>query len=219
MVKTPAPEGSEALREARKARRQAGRREEILAAAREVLLADGLAFTMDRVAEQADVSKAALYYYFRSKEAVVGALAGLALRHEVAVLGKALVAAPTGVEAMTAVVRAKVALYREEPDTFRILYLWSPLLGLTDARILAELHPLTEVVTAALENKLLRDQRLGLISGSLDARRLACFAAAAAQGVLAATLGLGDQAGSMRFELEPLCDEACAALRARAAVA
>ena len=203
-------------RDDRTARRQAGRREAILEAAREVLLADGLAFTMDRVAERADVSKPGLYYYFTSREAILGALAAAALRREVEVLGKAIVAAPTGVEAIAALIRGKVELYQDDPDTFRILYLGSPLLGLADARILAELHPLAEVVVAALENKLIRDQRLGVVDPALDARRLAALTAATAQGILAATLGLGDQAGALRFELASLCDEACAALVQRA---
>lgn len=201
---------------ARKARRQAGRREAILAAAREVLLADGLAFTMDRVADRADVSKAGLYYYFDSREAILGALAVVALQREVEVLGRAIVGAPTGVEAIAALLRAKVELYRDDPDTFRILYLGSPLLGLADARILAELHPLAEVVVSALENKLVRDQRLGVLDPDVDARRLASLVAATAQGILATTLGLGDQGGALRFELAALCDEASAALIARA---
>lgn len=201
---------------ARKARRQAGRREAILAAAREVLLTDGLAFTMDRVADRADVSKAGLYYYFDSREAILGALAVVALQREVEVLGRAIVGAPTGVEAIAALLRAKVELYRDDPDTFRILYLGSPLLGLADARILAELHPLAEVVVSALENKLVRDQRLGVLDPDVDARRLASLVAATAQGILATTLGLGDQGGALRFELAALCDEASAALIARA---
>lgn len=201
---------------ARKARRQAGRREAILAAAREVLLTDGLGFTMDRVADRADVSKAGLYYYFDSREAILGALAVVALQREVEVLGRAIVGAPTGVEAIAALLRAKVELYRDDADTFRILYLGSPLLGLADARILAELHPLAEVVVSALENKLVRDQRLGVLDPDVDARRLASLVAATAQGILATTLGLGDQGGALRFELAALCDEASAALIARA---
>ena len=72
----------EARRLARKARRRASRRETILDAAREVIIDEGLAFTMDKVAAGADVSKPALYYYFRSKESLIGALAVEVLRVE-----------------------------------------------------------------------------------------------------------------------------------------
>ena len=61
--------------EARRARRQRSRersREDILAAARSVLLRDGIAsMTLEAVAREAGMSKTGLYYYFSSKEALV----------------------------------------------------------------------------------------------------------------------------------------------------
>ena len=59
-------------RAARRARRRDRSREEILEAARAVLLRSGLAaMTLDAVATEAGMSKAGLYYYFASKDALV----------------------------------------------------------------------------------------------------------------------------------------------------
>jgi AcrR family transcriptional regulator len=58
-------------REALKARRHDAVREEILEAARSVMLAQGLSgFTLTAVGRELALSKAALYYYFNSKESL-----------------------------------------------------------------------------------------------------------------------------------------------------
>ncbi|MCA9634935.1 MAG: TetR family transcriptional regulator [Myxococcales bacterium] len=201
----------EAARLARKARRQASRRQAILDAARAVIIDEGLGFTMDRVAAAADVSKPALYYYFRSKEALIGALAIEVLRVEVETLGRAIVDASGGLEALAAMVRAKVELYRDDPDAFRILYLWAPMLGIEDSLRLTEVIPLNEVVTHSLEGKLSRDRRRGLIDPDADPHRLATLAWVTAQGIVSVAIGAGDPADSP-YALEDLTEEACRVL-------
>ncbi|MEZ4449392.1 MAG: helix-turn-helix domain-containing protein [Nannocystaceae bacterium] len=198
----------EAERLARKARRQEGRRRAVLRAAREVVVADGLGFTMDRVAAEADVSKPALYYYFRSKEALVTALAIEILRSEVEGVARAIVEAPGALEAIAALVRARVERYADDPDAFRILYLWAPVLGIDEASQLTEIVPLTEVVIHTLEQRLERERRRrpAPIAASVDARRLATITWTTAQGVLAAALGMG--AAPTPYSIDELADEA-----------
>lgn len=205
----PDARSREAERLARKARRQEGRRRAVLAAAREVVVADGLGFTMDRVAAAADVSKPALYYYFRSKEALVTALAIEVLRVEVERVARAIVDAETAEQAIAALVRARVELYQDDPDGFRILYLWAPVLGVDEAAHLTEIVPLTEVVIHTLEQRLDRERRRGLARG-VDPHRLAMITWTTAQGVLAATLGMG--ASVSPYSIDELADEAIRSL-------
>lgn len=194
-----------ARRLARKARRQENRRHAVLACARAVLVARGpVAFTMEQLASAADTSKATLYYYFRSREEVVGALALEVLRREVEVLSRVVIAADTGVEGLAALVRARVEHHLADPDGFRILYVWAPVLG--DSQLLAEVYPLSAVVNTTLEAKLQRDRRAGLLHPDAHPRRLADLAWATAHGLL--SLAISHDGGAV-FPWRELVDEAC----------
>ncbi len=199
-----------ARRLARKARRQDNRRHVILARAREVLIEHGpVAFTMEQLAAAADTSKATLYYYFRSREDVLGALAVEVLRREVEALGRAVIHAATGIDALAALVRARVEHHLADPDGFRILYQWAPVLGDPQRLLLAEVYPLSAVVNTTLEAKLLRDRKAGLLHPAVDPRRLADLAWLTAHGLLSLALGSGPAQAST---WGPLVDEACATL-------
>ncbi len=184
----PAPEPGasddpRARRIARKSKRQDNRRQAILAGAREVLLAHGpVAFTMERLAHALATSKAGLYYYFRSREELVAALALAILRREALVLSRVVVAADTGLAGLAALLRARVEHHLADRDGFRILYLWAPVLG--DPRLLAEVHLLSAVVHTSLAARLLRDHKSGLLRPELDPRRLPDLAWSLAQGLL-----------------------------------
>jgi TetR/AcrR family transcriptional regulator len=220
MARSPAPEPRElpvdleadprARRLARKARRQENRRHAVLACARAVLVAHGpVAFTMEQLAAAADTSKATLYYYFRSREEVVGALALEVLRREVEVLGRVVIAADTGIDGLAALVRARVEHHLADPDGFRILYVWAPVLGDPQRLLLAEVYPLSAVVNTTLEAKLQRDRKSGLLHPDAHPRRLADLAWATAHGLLSLAIAQGNGAG---FPWRELCEEACSAL-------
>ena len=66
------PDSDDAKRLARRERRREQTREEILDAARQVLLRKGFgATTLEAVAREVGVTKPALYYYFPSKDALL----------------------------------------------------------------------------------------------------------------------------------------------------
>jgi AcrR family transcriptional regulator len=198
----------EARRLARKSRRQDNRRQQILHAAREVLLESGPdAFTMEQVARAADTSKAALYYYFRAKEEVIAALAIEALRREVEALSRVVIAAERGVDGLVALIRARVEHYLADPDAFRILYSWAPTLGAAQRLALAEILPLTAVVTQTLEARLQRDRKAGHLHPHAHPAPLAQVAGVNRHGLLTYAMSRPDDAS-----WRPLCDEACAAL-------
>lgn len=200
----------EARRLARKSRRQDNRRQQILRAAREVLVARGPeAFTMEQVARAADTSKAALYYYFQAKEEVIAALAVDVLRREVEALSHAVIAAERGVDGLVALIHARVEHYLADPDGFRILYTWAPTLGATQRLVLAEILPLTAVVTQTLEARLQRDRKAGLVHPDVNPARLAQVAWLTSHGLLSYAMNQPDPHGGA---WRPLCDEACAAL-------
>jgi len=204
---------------ARKARRQENRRQVILRGAREILLRHGpLAFTMDQVASAVDTSKATLYYYFRSREEMIGALAIDVLRREVEVVSAAVSIADSGVDALAALVRARVAHYMAEPDDFRILYLWAPMLDDPQRLLLTEVHALTAVVNTTVEAKLARDRKAGLLHPDAQPQQLAQLGWLTAHGLLGFTIGSAHTAAVptsptlATSSWRELCEAACATL-------
>jgi len=200
-------------RVARKERRQQERRGELLTAARAVLAKEGVAgLTMEAVAAAADVSKPAVFYYFRSKEELVGELAVEQLEAEVGVLEAAVASAASGVEALAALARAKVDFYAEDLDAFRVAYLWPQLIGLAPELLRERVYPLSQRVNDALEARLREDARQGLLAPGFEPRRLANLAWTTAHGLLALVAGLERAGGNTRHTLAQLRDEACALL-------
>lgn len=208
-----APASGAEAREARKARRQEGRRKAILAAARAVLVRGGVTgLTLEAVAAEADLSKPALFYYFRSKEELVGELAVEGLAREVEVLEAAVTAAGGGVEALAALVRAKVDLYAEDLDAFRVVYLWPQLLGRQSDAQRERVYALSARLNDVLEARLQADARAGRLAPGFQPRRLANVAWTVAHGLLSLVAGLENAGGSTRYTLLQLRDEACALL-------
>jgi AcrR family transcriptional regulator len=213
-----APGAQSEEREARKARRQQERRGVLLTAARAVLARQGVVgLTMEAVATEADVSKPAVFYYFRSKEELVGELAVEQLEAEVAVLEAAVAGADSGVAALAALARAKVDFYAEDLDAFRVAYLWPQLIGLAPELLRQRVYPLSQRVNDALEARLREDARQGLLAPGFEPRRLANLAWTTAHGLLALVAGMEQLGGGTRHTLAQLRDEACALLLRAAA--
>lgn len=208
-----APGAAPEERVARKQRRQQERRGVLLTAARAVLARQGVAgLTMEAVAAEADVSKPAVFYYFRSKEELVGELAVEQLEAEVAVLEAAVAGADSGVAALAALARAKVDFYAEDLDAFRVAYLWPQLIGLAPELLRERVYPLSQRVNDALEARLREDARQGLLAPGFEPRRLANLAWTTAHGLLALVAGMERLGGGTRHTLMQLRDEACALL-------
>ncbi len=215
---TPSPQER---RLARKSRRHENRRQLLLDHARELLHAHGpLAFTMEQLATAADTSKASLYYYFRAKEDVIAALAVEALGREVAQVSRAVVRATTGIDAALALLRTRVEHFLSEPDDFRVLYQWAPVLGQAQRLSLAEVYPLSAVIYTTLEAKLQRDSKLGLLHPDTDPRTFAELAWMTAHGLLTMALGHPDPGPKTAAQARwrSLCDAACMHLRRAATV-
>ncbi|PPE80712.1 TetR/AcrR family transcriptional regulator [Kaistia algarum] len=176
-------------RQARQERRRDRSREEILGAARAVLLRSGAAaMTLDAVAKEAGMSKTGLYYYFPSKDALVfelvfGALEGHAQAVDVAVEG-----ADTGGQMLGAIIRETVHAFAPKLDDFRLAFLFGQVAGAgaihwTDEQ-LARMRPLNEQLLARTTAKLAGEGGETRSRAAVEPRLLAFLAYLAAIGLL-----------------------------------
>lgn len=148
-----------ASREARKARRRDRSREEILAAARNVLFESGVgAMTLEAVAAEAGMSKTGLYYYFPSKDALVFELVYAIVERHARAVHDAVEATEDGAAALRAVIAATVEHFAPRLDDFRLAFLFGQVEGAgaltwSEAQF-ARLRPLNDLVFAGAEKRL-----------------------------------------------------------------
>lgn len=190
---------AEQRRLARKARRHARARSELLRAAREILARDGVAgFTVKAIAQAADVSKPSFYYYFPSREHCVEALADGILAVEAATLSQAAYRAAHDHEAAGAVLQQMVDLYADDLDAYRIAWEWPTIVGATDGFAERVVSPRRDQVLDVLAQRLrahpdprgLAEVALatahGLLQGDWSPPRRRALAAVAARALTAA---------------------------------
>jgi TetR/AcrR family transcriptional regulator len=143
----------ERLRLERKAQRHQRQRDLILQAARELLESGALAtLTIDQVAETAGIGRPSVFYYFSSKQELVGAVVVELAREECQALIAALERSATGVEALVTVVRTLLEHYRGRIATFRAHYLAPQLYGILREH-LKDMAPYTSAFFAACVRK------------------------------------------------------------------
>lgn len=172
-------ESAEERRLARKRRRHARAREELVDAARTILTRDGVkGFTVKAVAAEADVSKPAFYYYFDSREHLIAELADRVLAREAAALVEAAYRAESPPQAAGEVLRTRVRFYTEDLEAFRVVYLWPLVIGTPDGFSEQVVEPRRQQVHAVLA------QRLRDAPGAPDADAMASVVLATATGLL-----------------------------------
>jgi AcrR family transcriptional regulator len=148
----------------------AGRRDELLAAAREVLAQNGYErTTVSSIATKANVAQGTFYLYFPSKEALPGALA-LQLAEALAAATREAVERATSLEtAVDGLVRASWQTGEEHRDVLMIANRGVELTE-TFEEFLAVTAPFREAIEAFLR----RFQASGEISSSIDPVTSAC---------------------------------------------
>lgn len=148
----------EAARVARRERRRENSREEILDAARSILLERGIAgATLEAVAQAIGMSKAALYYYFPSKEALFFELMFGTIERQASAVNAAVAKTDNGADALAAVIRESVATFAPRMDDFRLAFLHGQVAGkgavkLTEDQF-ARIRPLNELVLGLATQK------------------------------------------------------------------
>jgi len=170
-----------ASRAARKERRRDRSREEILAAARKVLLESGVgAMTLEAVAAEAGMSKTGLYYYFPSKDALVFELVYATVERQARAVHDAVEEAKDGGDALRAIIAETVRYFAPRLDDFRLAFLFGQVEGTgalrwTDEQF-ARLRPLNDLVFAGAAARL-RAERKGKRGRAAVEPRLAAFLA------------------------------------------
>jgi AcrR family transcriptional regulator len=178
-----------AARLARRDRRRDRSREEILAAARAVLLRNGVAaMTLDAVAREVGVSKTALYYYFPSKDALLFELMYSALETHARAVHDAVEETKDGVGALSALIRQSVKTFGLRLEDFRLAFLQSQLATpgsvRFDAEQFARIRPLNDLLLAGAAKKLTQGVSKRGNHAKVEPRLLAFLAYLAALGLL-----------------------------------
>lgn len=170
-------------------------RASILDAAREVVRERGVrALTTEAVADRLGLSQPAVYYYFRSRDALIATLAVEDTAREHEALLAALDGATGGRDALGRFVRAFVDFHLGDLELFRVGYVWGQVVGLDPDEVDASINPgivgVFDVVEAALE----ADRTLGHIAPDVPLRRVVAAAYSNALG-LVTLLSVCDSAG------------------------
>jgi len=164
-------------------------RDEILEAAGRVILRRGLAgFTLSAVATELSLTKAALYYYFASKEELAFELVYRGLSRHAEVVRSAVDATGSGAAALEAMIRAAAGYYGERKDELRLSYLVPQTGGIATVRfgpeMFARIRPLNDLVFGSVAARIEADQEAGRVDAAIPARRLAFVAHGAVLGML-----------------------------------
>jgi AcrR family transcriptional regulator len=168
---------------ARKRHRQEARRGAILEAARQLLAESGIeCFSVERTAELARLSKPSVYYYFKSKEALVLGLAADALEAETTVLER-IVPSSSAERVLGSVVAAFIEHYIAHPDFFKTLYFWSEVAGVARGLVEVSVYPRAVAVREKLARMLEAEVSLDGPSARHRCEAVVALALAAARGI------------------------------------
>jgi AcrR family transcriptional regulator len=155
----PVTRGSAASRLARRHRRRERSRDEILEATRRVLMREGVAATtLELVAAEAGLSKAGLYYYFDSKDALLFELVFPSYEAHAKAVQAAVEKAADGGEALRAIVRETIRFFAANLDDFRVAFLFGQVAGSgavsLGAEQFARVRPLNDLLLKGATQKL-----------------------------------------------------------------
>ena len=193
MAKQPATDDDEsaraASRAARKERRRGRTREEILAAARKILIESGLStMTLDAVAAEAGMSKTGLYYYFPSKDALVFELIYGTFERHAHTVHDAVAKTADGEEALAAVIRETMAYFAPRLDDFRLAFMFGQVASagalVWDDEQFARIRPLNDLVFAEAAARLREGRKKRAGRAKVEPRLAVFLAHAAAVGLL-----------------------------------
>jgi AcrR family transcriptional regulator len=200
--------------DARKAARQAEKRQRILTAARLVLQEHGAAgLTVTAVARAAHLSPPAIYYWFDDMQALTQAIAEEMLGDAMRAMVSAVARAESGLDALEAMMRAMVGHYTAHPDAFLLLHDNVANTGVGGAFRERVVFPRTRRLNGALQALLLADKATGRLHAAVDVAALTQVAWCTALGILSSTLTVTRAGGTPPMPADALLTEAVAHLR------
>jgi len=172
---------------ARRERRRERSRDEIVEAARRVLIEKGIAATtLDAVAKEVGLTKAALYYYYPSKDALLFELIYTAIERQAQAVHDGVAQAKDGGEALAAIVRESVRFFGSRLDDFRLAFLLVQVSG--GAKFgpdqFAKLRPLNNLAYGGAAKILTEERATKRGRARVEPRMLAFLASLSAIGLL-----------------------------------
>lgn len=185
-----APEAPEVTpRIARRERRRERSREEIVDAARRVMVRDGIsATTLDAIAAEVGLTKAALYYYYPSKDALFFEVMFDTVERESRALHDGVARAESGGEALRAIVRETVGAFGSNLDDFRLAFLHPQVAGPSSIRMgaeqLARIRPLNDLAYKDAAKRLADEWKAKRGRAGVEPRLMVFLANVAALGIL-----------------------------------
>lgn len=201
-----------------RAAQRAATRVRAVDAALAIIDRDGIeAATLDAIAAALGLTKQGLYYHFASKEALLAEAALSDWRSVADAVHTATAAATSAEDALEALVRTYVKHYAGRLQRYRLATQGTQLSARAAevARaMLAQIHPLNDLLYGAAERKLRDAQAAGLADPALDPRRLAFAAHMAAMGFLTMKLMASTVGDPLRHGDDDLVAELCRAMRA-----
>jgi AcrR family transcriptional regulator len=185
---TPKDSVARTKREARSERRRNQTRAEILETARDVVLGSGLAgFTLSAVADDLGLTKPALYYYFKSKEALLFELLLREWFESATEVHAAVDKTESGADAVEQLMRTVFERYRDRLKLFVLFFKMGPggdFEGNMGPEELERIRPVNDLLYGGAEARLREDQRAGAFPKNRDPRRFAFTAHMAVIGLL-----------------------------------
>jgi AcrR family transcriptional regulator len=174
---------------ARRERRRERSREEIVDAARRVLLARGIAATtLDAVAEEVGLTKAALYYYYPSKDALLFEIVFGVIQAQSHAVHDAVAEAKDGGEALRAIIRETVRVFGSRMDDFRLTFMHGQVAGPGAVHIAAQqlerIRPFNDLTYAGAAKRIAEDAKRTRGRARVEPRLMAFLANVAAIGLL-----------------------------------
>jgi AcrR family transcriptional regulator len=185
----PSVKPEPSARIARRERRRDRSREEILEAARRVLVRNGVAATtLDAVAKEVGVSKTALYYYFPSKDALFFELVFGALDSQAKAVHDAVDKANDGATALRSIIRESVNAFAPRLDDFRLAFLHGQVADKGaihfNPQQFARIRPLNDLLYGGAARKLEEEKKRRPGRAQVEPRLMAFLAYLAAIGLL-----------------------------------
>ena len=176
-------------RVARRDRRRERSREEIVEAAGRVLVRNGVAgTTLEAVAKEVGLTKAAIYYYFASKDALLFEIMFGAFSAHAHAVHDAVEHTTAGTEAVGAIIRETVATFAPRMDDFRVAFLHGQIarpgtLSIDPAQF-ARIRPLNDLAYAGATERLSADWEEQPGRAGVEPRIMAFLAQVSAIGLL-----------------------------------
>lgn len=176
-------------RVARRERRRERSREEIIEAARRVLLRDGIAAaTLEAIAQEVGLTKAAIYYYYPSKDVLLFEVVFGIFQAQSDAIHAAVESAENGGQALRAIIRETIHVFASHMDDFRLAFLHGQVAKPGTVRVggeqFARIRPLNDLAYGSATELLSKDWDRARGRADVEPRLMAFLAGMASIGIL-----------------------------------